>query len=115
MMFDFVVAIEIIEHIEDYKKFLAQLCQFAKKKKDSYHIASGATEFFISTPNRNNKHISSVKPKNKYHVREMTQEEFITALSEFFEEVEILDSLGRPVGEKNDHTPILARTSLPKI
>jgi len=115
MVFDFVVAIEIIEHIADYKTFLKQIIKFAKQRKGTYNVASGATEFFISTPNRNNQHISDVRPKNKYHVREMTQEGFVAALSEYFEKIEILDSLGRPVGEKIDHTPILAKCSLPKI
>ena len=115
MTFDFVVAIEIIEHIADYRTFLKQIIKFAKQRKGTYNVVSGATEFFVSTPNRNNKHISDVRPRNKYHVREMTQEEFVKALSEYFENIEILDSLGRPVGDKTDHTPILAKCSLPKI
>ena len=115
MVFDVVVAIEIFEHIEDYATFLKQICTFAKQKNGTYDVASGPTQFFISTPNRNNKHISDTKPKNKYHVRENTQEEFVAVLGQYFEKIEILDSLGRPVGDKNNHTPILAKCSLPKI
>ena len=115
MVFDFVVAIEIIEHIDDYQTFLKQIIKFAKQKKGVYNVASGPTEFFISTPNRNNSHIREGGPFNKAHVREWTQEEFVGILSQHFEKVEILDSLGRPVGEKTDHTPILAHCSLPKV
>jgi len=115
MMFDIVVAIEIIEHINDYNTFLKQIVKFAKQRKGTYNVASGATEFFISTPNRNNKHISDVRPKNKYHCREWTQEELMSVLSKYFEKIEIFNSLGQPVGDKNDHTPILAKASLPKI
>lgn len=115
MVFDVVVAIEIFEHIEDYATFLKQIIKFAKQKKGVYNVASGPTQFFISTPNRNNQHISDDKPKNKYHVRENTLEEFVAVLSKYFEKIEILDSLGRPVGDKKDHTPILAKVSLPKI
>lgn len=115
MVFDIVVAIEIIEHIDDYKTFLKNIIRFAKQKKGSYNVESGPTEFFISTPNRNNRHIRQDKPYNKYHVREWTQEEFIDVLSKFFENIEIMDSLGRPVGDKKDHTPLLAKCSLPKI
>ena len=116
MKFDYVVAIEIIEHIDDYKTFLKQIIQFNKRdRKGNYITVPFPTEYFISTPNRNNRRISDAGPKNKYHVREFTQEEFISVLSEYFENIEILDSLGRPVGEKKDHTPILARVSMPKI
>ena len=51
----------------------------------------------------------------KDHVKEWTQEEYLAVLGQYFEKIEIMDSLGRPVGDKTDHTPILARASLPKI
>ena len=117
LKFDIVVCIEIIEHIYDYKKFLYTIIKkFAKKTQEGrYDIPGAVTEFFISTPNRNNKTIMKDKPQNKYHVREFTQEEFIAVLSDYFGRVEIMNAKGEPVGDKTDHTPILARCSLPKI
>lgn len=110
MKFDFVVAIEIIEHINDYKTFLKQLIvKFDKRDPRS------PTEYFISTPNRNNKGISKEKPKNLYHVREYTSEEFCAVLSEFFNKVELHNSKGEPTGNSTDHTPLIARCSEPKI
>ena len=111
LKFDIVVAIEIIEHIYDYKLFLETLIKKFDKRKEGYE----ATEYFISTPNRNNKHIRKDHPQNDYHVREWTQEEMVAVLSQYFKNVEIMNAKGVPVGDKLDHTPILARVSLPKI
>src|SRR3990167_4239961 len=73
MKFDIVVAIEIIEHIYDYKKFLEVIVKkFARKIKDGQYDTQEPTEFFISTPNRNNKNIRKDKPYNSYHCREWT-------------------------------------------
>lgn len=111
LKFDIVVGIEIIEHIDDYKLFLETIIKKFDKKKEGYE----ATEYFISTPNRNNKNILNDHPQNKYHVREWTQEEFVAVLSEYFENVEIMNAKGEPVGDKNDHTPILAKCSGVKV
>lgn len=119
MVFDFVVAIEIIEHIDDYDKFLKNIIRFAKKKNETYNVASGPTEFFISTPNRNNDHIRKGGPYNKYHVREWTSGEFLAILKEKFERVEFFNSAGVPIPpeeyETTTHTCLLAKCSLPKI
>lgn len=111
LKFDLVVAVEIIEHIDDYKKFLTTLIQKFDKKKGGYE----ATEYFISTPNRNNKHIRKDKPYNQFHVREWSSEEFWDVLSEFFNNIEFFAADGKPTEKSSEHTPLLARTSLPKI
>ena len=114
--FDIVVAIEIIEHIHNTHLFLKTIIEkFTKREKNREYMTKDPTEFFISTPNRNNKHIQNEGPKSTYHVREWTQEEFVNLLSEYFHKIEILNAKGEPVGEKTDHTPILAHCSLPKI
>ena len=111
LKFDVVVAIEIIEHIYDYKLFLETLIKKFDKRKEGYE----ATEYFISTPNRNNRGINNDKPHNKYHCREFSQSEFVTELSVYFKNVEILNAKGEPVGDKIDHTPIIAKVSGAKI
>lgn len=108
MKFDMVVAVEIIEHIYDYKTFLKRLIAFDNGN------ANSPTEYYISCPNRNNKHISKVKPKNSYHVREWTSEEFNTVLSEFFSEVTFFTSAGEVTERVTEHTPLLARCQRPK-
>ena len=115
MKFDVVVAIEIIEHIADWTKFMKGLLKFAKMDKNGKPFREDPTVYFISTPNRNHKSIMPDGPKNKFHVKEATQEEFVEFLSQYFENVEILNSNGEPVGDRTDHTPILAKCSIPRV
>ena len=106
MKMDIVVAIEVIEHINDYKTFLKKLTQFDTKNSNN------PTEYFISTPNRNNKSIQKDKPFNPWHVREYTAQEFHAVLSEFFEDIEFFSAAGEPTTIDTNHTPLLARCKL---
>lgn len=86
MKFEVVVAIEIIEHVFDYKKFLeALITKFDTRNKD------WPTTYFISTPNRNSLTIQKDHPKNPYHVREWKAQEFHAELSRYFNDVKIID------------------------
>jgi len=114
MAFDFICGIEIIEHISDHRTFLKQLItKFDKRTPQS------PSEYFISTPNRNNDNISKVRPKNEYHVKEFTSGEFFDELSLFFNSVELFNSKGEPIPKEEyrttKHTPLLAKASGPKI
>jgi 2-polyprenyl-3-methyl-5-hydroxy-6-metoxy-1,4-benzoquinol methylase len=113
MMFDSVVAIEIIEHIKDYKKFLEEIKKFQKKDKRGNLVE---TEYWISTPNRNNKKLSNHKPRNKYHTREWTSGEFYNVLSDYFGNIRFYNSAGEPIPFKEydttTHTPLLAKATL---
>lgn len=114
MKFSYVVAIEVLEHIYDYKKFLTQLIV-----KFDQRDSNNPTEYFISTPNRSNKHLGKDKPINRWHVREYTSSELLDVLSEFFNKVELFNSKGEPIPleeyRTTTHTPILTRCSGPKI
>ncbi len=114
--FDVVVAIEIIEHIDDYKAFLENIIKkFARKDKGGGWVqGAGRTEWFISSPNRNHDKISNVQPGNKFHVREWRSQEFHAVLSEYFKEVEFFSPKGEPAEIENTHTPLLARCANPK-
>ena len=104
MKFDIICGIEIIEHISNHRKFLQQIIKFDTNNMDS------PSEYFISTPNRNNKSISKNKPSNPYHVKEFTSEEFFNVLSEFFINIKFYSSAGEPIeGITTNHTPLLAR------
>ena len=117
-LFDQVVAIEIIEHIDDYKGFLQSIIRFEKKDKHGNAVAVDPTEYFISTPNRNNKYISKFGPRNRYHVREWTSGEFYNVLNEFFQNIYFYNSKGEEIPKEEyqttEHTPILARVSIPR-
>lgn len=116
--FDQVVAIEIIEHIDDYKGFLRSIIRFDKRDKNGNPILNDPTEYFISTPNRNNKYISNHGPRNRYHVREWTSGEFYNVLNEFFQNILLYNSKGDPIPVEEytttEHTPILAKCSMPR-
>jgi len=109
MQFDVVVAIEIIEHINDYKAFLRTIID--KFKKES---TAEPTHWFISTPNRNHKSIRDDQPRNKYHVREWASEEFWDVLSDYFKDVEFMSAAGEPTDRTTTHTPLLAHCTNPK-
>jgi 2-polyprenyl-3-methyl-5-hydroxy-6-metoxy-1,4-benzoquinol methylase len=114
MKFDLVCAIELVEHIADHQTFLTNLIKkFDKRKPED------PTEYFISTPNRNNKHIGQEQPTNKYHTKEWTATEFLNVLSQFFSKIELFNSAGIPIPieeyKTTTHTPLLAKVSNPKI
>ena len=49
LMFDQVVAIEIIEHIDDYRAFLRMLTRFEKRDKHGATIPNDPTEYFAGS------------------------------------------------------------------
>lgn len=119
MKFDYVVAIEVIEHIYDTHLFLKQIIKhFTKRdKKGDPHIPHGFTEFFISTPNRAFKKLRKDRPANIYHVREyLAFPEFHNLLSKYFEYVEILTQKGEKITEEthNQHEVVLAHCIYPR-
>lgn len=115
--FDQVVAVEVIEHIYDYKGFIGALIRFDKKSYKGKPV-SDATEYFLSTPNRNNRTIGDNRPRNKYHVREWNSAEIYNIMSEFFENVELMNAIGTPIPkeeyETTTHTPLLIKCSMVK-
>lgn len=120
MKFDVVVAIEIIEHIDDWRTFVSNMIKhFDNGGKDVKGHEAPRTEYFISTPNRNNKTIRKDKPYNPFHVREYTAKEFLLALGTFFNNIEFFNSKGEPIPkeeyETTTHTPLLAKCHTPKI
>ena len=126
MEFDFVVAIEIIEHVNDYRTFLNQIIKlFGRKEKSGAHKVTKegdyyqGTEWFISTPNRNHPKLSNEGPKNVFHVREWTSKEMCDILSEYFEEFELYSYLGdlipKEEHETTTHSPIIAKCRKPRI
>lgn len=117
MKFDVVVAIEVIEHIYDTDKFLKGLIRFTKRNKQGVVLKdTEATEFFISSPNRNFKKIQKDTPNNPFHVREWRAEELVELLRTYFEEVEIMNQKGEPVAENTEADEVIFfKCKYPKI
>lgn len=113
MAFDIVVSIEVAEHIADIHGYLNQLKRFTKRDKKGNVIKEQGTEFFISTPNRNNQKIRKDRPENPFHVREWTSLEFLGLLKKHFEQVELMNDKGEPVPDDSDHQIIFAKCAYP--
>jgi len=83
--FDAVVAIEVIEHIADYRSALGQAARILKK----------AGTLYISSPNRNQRARGGAShagpPRLKHHVREWTAREFRSVLLSYFDDVKLFD------------------------
>lgn len=108
MKFDYIISIEVFEHIDDYQGFIDNLI---------LKLGKPGTIYWLSTPNRNNKSLSQDgPPKNKYHVREMRSGEFLAALKKTFHEVQLFNSAGVPIPaeeyETTEHTPLLAKCKI---
>lgn len=114
MEFDVVTAIEVIEHIYDTDKFLRSLWRFARKDKKGNYRLPNATEFFISTPNRNNPKIRKDRPENLFHVREWTSQEIKELLLKYFENVELMNQKGEPTADDTIEQVVLVKCSIPK-
>lgn len=110
--FDIVTAIEIIEHVWDVNGFLNSIKRFAKRDKKGQIMREQATEYFISTPNRNNAKIRKDRPENLFHVREWTAQEFKKLLLRHFEHVELMNDKGEPVADDAVDQVIFAKCSI---
>ena len=77
--FDVVVSFETIEHIKQYRKFLAE-CRRVLKENGL---------FVSSTPNRRIFSPDIRKPPNPFHVREFWPEEFTRLLGRFFADTKL--------------------------
>lgn len=95
--FDMVVAVEVIEHIADYRGALVQMSRILRRPGTLY----------ISSPNRNSKDMGP--PRSKYHVREWTAGEFRDALLCHFGRVDLYDhTLAHSLTDKTATSPIVA-------
>lgn len=70
--FDVVSSVDVLEHVEDYDRFLKELLRVSKRG------------VFISTPNRRPEYTNpDGTPKNYWHLREWSRDELKTILEKF--------------------------------
>jgi len=75
--FDVVTCIDVIEHVTDYMRLLTNLCNVARRN------------VIISTPNRRPENTNPEgKPRNPWHIREWSFEEFDQVLKQLGKKVE---------------------------
>jgi len=77
LFFDFVTCVDVLEHVEDYHKLIAEMIRVSRKG------------VFISTPNRRPEFTrSNGLPMNKYHLREWEFAELQKIIEEHGKDVE---------------------------
>lgn len=102
MKFDYVTAIEIIEHLSDHNSLLTFLDR----------LTGPNTTVFISTPNRNAPEIQKDTPRNPFHVREHTAAEFYDILIQHYKSVTLWSyDMKARVDLDTEITPVLAECS----
>ena len=77
--FDLVCSFQTVEHIPDPGKFLSEIKR----------VLSGQGILIISTPNIKDSSPKSIRPLNKYHVKEYACQEFEQFLRSYFRRVKI--------------------------
>ena len=104
MKFDYVVCLEVIEHLKDWMSVLSFLDR----------LTSPNTVVFISSPNRNAPELGKQTPINEHHVREWTVGEFYDVLTAHYKSVTFWKhDLSEKVDLDTTTTPILAECSQP--
>jgi SAM-dependent methyltransferase len=101
--FDVVVCLEVVEHLRNPNGFLERVGEVLTK--DGVLI--------VSTPNRtiiNPGASLKDKPKNKFHLREYSREDFEALLKQFFDEVELF-GLFNPQADRRGN-PFVRRMKL---
>lgn len=116
MEFDYVVCIEVIEHIprDQAVNLLKFLNRFVKKdKKGVYTEGSGHTVIYLTTPNRNNPRLQKDTPFNEHHCYEASAAEMYGFLTEHYKHVTVLDENFVPQELDTEASPLVYKLEVP--
>lgn len=116
MTFDYVVAVEIIEHIPrvDTDKFLKFLNRMVKRNKGGTWIEDESrTKIYLSTPNRNAPGIQKDTPRNEHHCFEATAAEMYAYLTQHYKYVTVMDVNFVPQELSTEATPLVYKLEIP--
>ena len=114
--FDYVVCIEVIEHIpsKDADSLLTFLNRFVKKDKGGKIIEDDSrTKIFLSSPNRNAPNIKKDTPLNEHHCYEATAGEMYEYLTQRYKYVTVLDEDMVPQEFDTQKTPLIYKLEIP--
>jgi 2-polyprenyl-3-methyl-5-hydroxy-6-metoxy-1,4-benzoquinol methylase len=84
--FEVVLSFQVIEHVQDISAYLREIDRV---------LAPGG-RVVIATPDRSARLFSFQKPWNMWHLREFTQKQLKDILSEYFSDVSVLQTGGKP-------------------
>lgn len=116
MYFDYVLAIELIEHLppenaEDLVKFLNRFVK--RDKKRNIVEDETRTKMFVSTPNRNSPDIQDDTPKNEHHCYEANAAEMYEFFTKHYRSVTVLNEDMIPQELDTKDTPLVFKLELP--
>ena len=116
MRFDYIVCVEVIEHIpsasaEGLLKFLNR---FVKKGKNgAWQEDEGRSRIYLTTPNRNSPTLQQDTPRNPHHCYEATAGELYAFFIQHYKYVTILNSNFEPVDGDTQDTPLCFKLEIP--
>lgn len=116
MEFDYVVCIEVIEHIpvDQAEGLLKFLNRFVKKGKDGAPLEGPErTKIYLSTPNRNAPHIQKDTPRNEHHCFEPTAAEMYSFLIEHYKYVTVLNADLHTRDLDTEDSPLVYKLEIP--
>ena len=118
MTFDFVVCVEVIEHIPaasalELVKFLNRL--FKRDKSGAYLETPERTVAYISTPNRNHPDLGDTTPNNEHHCYEATPGEMYEFLTKQYKSVTIMDEHLIPQDLDTIASPLVYKVEMPYV
>ncbi len=116
MQFDYVVAVEVIEHIPSNaaEGFLKFLNRFVKKDKHGQWVTNEErTKIYVTSPNRNSPHLQKDTPRNEHHTYEATAGEFYEFFTKHYQYVTILNSDFQPVDGATEESPLVFKLEIP--
>lgn len=114
--FDFVVCVEVIEHVPS--KYADQVITFLKrfiKRDKNGQMLEGAdrTKIYLTAPNRNNPKLQKDTPFNEHHCYEPTPAEMYSYLTKHFRAVTVLDDFFEPQELNTTASPLVYKLELP--
>lgn len=116
MQFDFVVCVEVIEHIPRTQsvELLKFLNRFVKRDKHNRQLEDASrTKIFISTPNRNSPNIQKDTPRNPHHTFEASASELYTFFTHYYKFVTVLNEDLIPQELNTEATPLVFKLEQP--
>ena len=117
MGFDYVVCVEVIEHLPSAQSlsFLQGLNRLFKKDKQGNTLQNEErTTLYLTTPNRNSPLIQDDTPRNEHHCFEPTPGEMYEFLTSHYRHVTILNQHLKPVDLDTTDTPLVYKLEIPQ-
>lgn len=116
MKFDYVVCVEVIEHIPrtESDSLLRFLNRFVKKNKVGGTLEdSSRTKIYLTTPNRNSPTIQQDIPRNEHHCFEPSAGEMYEYLIQHYRHVTVLNPALEPKDLDTQETPLVYKLEIP--